>query len=143
MKIAIGSDHAGLEGRKSALETLAACGCEVVDFGTKTPDSVDYPDFAHQVARAVEEGRVDFGVLVCSTGQGMAMAANRHAGVRAALICDELTARLSRAHNNANIACFGQKVLGAAAIPPLLKIFLETSFDGDRHTRRVEKIEKS
>ncbi|MFN0059066.1 MAG: ribose 5-phosphate isomerase B [Planctomycetota bacterium] len=141
MKVAIGSDHAGFEGRQAARKALEEYGCTILDLGTPTKESVDYPDFAHEVARAVETGQADLGVLVCSTGQGMAMAANRHAGIRAALITNDLTARMSRAHNDANIACFGEQVVGAAGIPALLKIFLDTRFEGDRHARRVRKIE--
>ena len=142
MKVAIGSDHVGREGREAVRRFVEKLSGEVVDFGTESAESVDYPDFAHRVATAVEQGEVDFGVLVCSTGQGMAMAANRHPGVRAAVITDDFTARMSRAHNNANVACFGQRVVGAESIPGLLEIFLEAEFEGDRHVRRVQKIER-
>lgn len=141
MKVAVGSDHAGFEGRQAVIEVIEARGGEVVDFGPPAPESVDYPDYAHQVAEAVENGEVDFGVLVCGTGQGMAMSANRHAGVRAAVITDSFTAEMSRSHNDANIACFGERVVGVAGIRELLPIFLESTFEDGRHATRVRKIE--
>ena len=142
MRIAFGSDHAGLEGRRRAIDVAASRGIEVIDLGPETASPVDYPDFAHRVAEAVAKGEVDFGVLVCGTGQGMAMAANKHPGVRAAIITDGLTARMARAHNDANVACFGERVIGREAIPALIEIFLDTEFEGGRHIRRVEKIER-
>ncbi|MFQ5654755.1 MAG: ribose 5-phosphate isomerase B [Planctomycetota bacterium] len=140
MRVAVGSDHAGVEGRRAAVEVLERLGADVHELGTPGEAS-DYPDHAHPVARAVVAGEARFGVLVCGTGLGMAMAANRHRGVRAAVITDELTARLARAHNDANIACFGERVIGPQRIRELLPIFLETSFDGGRHRVRVGKIE--
>lgn len=119
----------------------ATRGAEVIDVGPSDKESVDYPDYAHRVADAIAAGKADFGVLVCGTGQGMAMAANRHPHIRAAVITDELTARLARAHNNANVACFGEKVIGADRVAELLAIFLATDFEGGRHARRVDKIE--
>lgn len=143
MKLIFGSDHAGRAGRQAALaaarEVLPQAEC--IDLGPDTGESVDYPDFAHRVAAAVAAGEADLGILVCSTGQGMAMAANRHPGARAALITDEFTARRARAHNNANIACFGELVLGPERIGGLLRAFLETPFEGGRHQDRVAKIE--
>ena len=141
-RVALGSDHAGFEGRRAVREFLTEQGVEVLDLGPEAKESVDYPDFAHRVAEEVVAGHVDFGVLVCGTGQGMAMSANRHPGVRAAVVTDELTARMARAHNDANVACFGERVIGVEAIAPLLKIFLEEPFEGDRHTPRVAKIER-
>lgn len=148
MKIAVGSDHAGLTGRQRVLDALqrwtdaAGEAPAVTDLGPENADSVDYPDYAHRVAEAIAQGEVEFGVLICGTGQGMAMAANRHAGVRAALITDEFTARMARAHNDANVACFGERVVGAEQIAHLLEIFLETDFEEGRHQRRVDKIER-
>ena len=142
MRIAFASDHNGLQGRLQALEVGRQLGARVIDYGPDTANSVDYPDYAHRVANAVETGEADFGVLVCGTGQGMAMAANRHRGVRAAVITDAPTARMSRAHNDANVACFGEKVVGADAVSDLLRIFLETRFEEDRHSRRVRKIDE-
>lgn len=141
MRVAFGSDHAGLEGRRAAMAIAATRGAEVIDVGPSDKESVDYPDYAHRVADAIAAGKADFGVLVCGTGQGMAMAANRHPHIRAAVITDELTARLARAHNNANVACFGEKVIGADRVAELLAIFLATDFEGGRHARRVDKIE--
>lgn len=119
----------------------AARGLEVIDLGPPNSESVDYPDYAHLVAEAIASGKADVGVLVCGTGQGMAMAANRHPHVRAAVITDEVTAELARAHNDANVACFGEKVIGAPRIAELLAVFLDSRFEGGRHARRVEKIE--
>ena len=143
MKIAFGSDHAGLEGRRAAIAAAQAqcADAEILDWGPDSTDSVDYPDFAHRIAAAVAAGEIDFGVLVCGTGQGMAMAANRHACARAAVLTDEFTTRMARGHNNANIACFGERVIGASAIGELTALFLSTPFEGDRHARRVGKIE--
>lgn len=143
MRIAIGSDHAGFDGRLRAVQFLRDRGIEVIDLGPEEKSSVDYADYAHRVAQAVADGEVTYGVLVCGTGLGMSMSANRHPGVRAAVITDEFTAEMARAHNDANVACFGERVLGADGIAKLLEIFLDTSFEGDRHTRRVEKIEQA
>ncbi len=141
MKIAFGSDHAGFEGRREAIRVAQELGYEVIDLGCQDTTSVDYPDYAHQVASRVQTGEAELGVLVCGTGQGMAMAANRHRGVRAAVITDQITAEYARAHNDANVACFGERVIGVEAIGELLRLFLSTSFAGDRHRRRVDKIE--
>lgn len=141
MKIILGSDHAGLAGRTAAADAARELGHEIIDLGPATEESVDYADFAHRVATAVEDGSADFGVLVCGTGLGMSMAANRHPGVRAAVITDEFTAEMCRAHNDANVACFGERVLGPDRIAELFRIFLAREFDGDRHQRRIDKIE--
>ncbi len=145
-KIVVGSDHAGFEGRQVALRTIQTLSSDTselqaIDLGPESKDSVDYPDFAHEVARRIETGEADFGVLICGTGQGMAMAANRHPGVRAAVVTDEFTAQMARNHNNANVACFGERVVGLDGIATLLKVFLDSHFEGDRHSRRVAKIE--
>ncbi len=143
MKVAIASDHAGFAGKQVVAAFLASKNAiETIDLGPSGTDSVDYPDFAHKVAQAVANGDAEFGVLVCGTGQGMAMAANRHPGIRAAVITDEFTAKMARAHNNANVACFGDRVVGTDNITPLLAAFLDTEFEGDRHARRVGKIER-
>ena len=139
----VGSDHAGIAGRKRAAEVLAAHGFTVIELGPEEGESAGYPDLAHQVANQVESGEATRGVLVCGTGQGMAMAANRHVGVRAAVITDAFTAEMARGHNNANVACFGERVVGVDQIATLLAKFLETEFEGGRHARRVEKIEPS
>lgn len=138
--IALGSDHAGLPLKTALKAALEASGHPVLDFGTDSPASVDYPDFAHAVSAAVEQGRARFGVLVCGSGIGMAIAANRHAGIRAAVLHDTTEARLTRAHNDANLACFGARLTGEEVALDALKTFLATPFEGGRHERRVAKI---
>ncbi|MBK1660016.1 ribose 5-phosphate isomerase B [Paracraurococcus ruber] len=141
LTIAIGGDHAGPALKSALQEALAAAGHEVVDFGTNTTASVDYPDFAHQVCAAVQEGRAAFGVLVCGTGIGMAISANRHPGIRAAVLHSETEARLTRAHNDANVACFGARTTGPQVALDALAAFLATAFEGGRHARRIAKID--
>jgi ribose 5-phosphate isomerase B len=140
LTIAIGGDHAGLPLKSILQEALAAAGHAVVDFGTNAPASVDYPDFAHAVCAAVETGKVGFGVLVCGTGIGMQIAANRHAGIRATVLHSTTEARLTRAHNDANIACFGARTTGPEVALDALAAFLATEFEGGRHQRRLDKI---
>lgn len=143
MKAIIGSDHAGINGRKEAFEVLSSRGWEVDEKGPgSVEESADYPDIAHLIATAITTGEAEVGVLVCGTGQGMAMTANRYAGARAAVITDAFTAEMSRAHNDANIACFGERVIGQEQIAVLLQTFLDTSFEGGRHEGRVGKIDK-
>ena len=141
MKIAIACDHAGFAGRASVADLAKQLGHELLDLGPADGESVDYPDYAHKVASAVENGEADRGVLICGTGLGMSMAANRHAGVRAAVVTDEFTASMCRAHNNANVVCLGERVLGTEKLTELVRIFLEEEFEGGRHERRVGKIE--
>lgn len=138
--IAIGSDHAGLPLKSALKAALEAAGHPVLDFGTESPASVDYPDFAHAACAAVEDGRARFGVLVCGSGIGMSIAANRHAGIRAAVLHDTTEARLTRAHNDANVACFGARLTGEELALDALKTFLATDFEGGRHQRRIDKI---
>ena len=138
--IAIGADHAGVSLKDSLRAALEAAGHPVRDFGTHGDGSVDYPDFAHQVARAVTGGQAQFGVLVCGTGIGMAIAANRHAEVRAVVVHSTTEARLTRAHNDANIACFGARTTGPEVVLDSLSAFLTTPYEGGRHARRVAKI---
>jgi ribose 5-phosphate isomerase B len=142
MKIALASDHGGYE-LKEELKTYIekSSKFEVNDFGTDSEESVDYPDFAHKVANEVENGKADFGVLVCGSGIGMSMAANRHKGVRAVVLHDKYDAEMSRLHNNANVACLGGRVTPVERAKELLGIFFETAFEGDRHVRRIQKIE--
>jgi ribose 5-phosphate isomerase B len=142
MKVAIASDHAGLSLKRELAELLDARGHEVKDFGTYSGESVDYPDFASQVGRAVGKGEVERGVLVCGTGIGISIAANRNPKVRAALVHDVTSARLSRAHNDANVVAFGQRVIGAETAREALKVFLSTNFEGGRHEARVAKLSK-
>lgn len=140
LTIAVGSDHAGLEARHELIRGLCDRGHEVLDLGTETSASCDYPDFAKAVAAAVTAGKARFGVLVCGTGQGMVMTANRLPGIRAGLVFDEFSARMIRAHNDANIICFGARIQAVAAMERLLEIFVATEFEGGRHQRRVNKI---
>ena len=139
-RIVAGSDHAGLALRAEAVKTARAAGFEVEDLGPFSGESVDYPDHARQVAEAVAAGRARFGLLVCGTGIGMSIAANKVKGIRAALCTSEFEARMARAHNDANVLCLGERVLGAGLAAAVVKAFLETPFEGGRHARRVEKI---
>jgi ribose 5-phosphate isomerase B len=140
MKIAIGSDHRGFEVKRRIVTVLQQLGHEVLDFGTQGRESVDYPDFAFQVALAVSSGRVQRGILVCGTGIGMCIAANKVAGVRAAPCHDSITAEMSRRHNDANVLCLSADLLGEELIDRMVRIWLETEFESGRHARRVEKI---
>lgn len=143
MKIATGSDHAGLRLRREVVEHLEKAGHTVVDLGTQTDASVDYPDFARAVAEKVAHNDAELGILVCGTGIGMSMAANRVPGVRAAVCTDDFTARMSRAHNNANVLCMGERVIGPGQALSIVNAFLSTPFEGGRHARRVDKIHAS
>ncbi len=138
--IAIASDHAGFELKRSLAERLSQMGYDVLNLGTDGPDSVDYPEFGRALARAIQDGRADRGVLVCGTGIGIAMAANRFAGVRAAVCHDETSARLAREHNDANVLALGARLLGEEVATNCLRTFLTTDFAGGRHTRRVQMI---
>jgi len=140
MKLAIASDHAGFELKRELLELLSHRKVTVHDVGTFSADAVDYPDFAIEVAKAVAAGVADVGVLVCGTGIGMSIVANKFKGVRAALCHTEFEARMSRAHNDANILCLGSRVTGAGLARVVLEAFLNTKFEGGRHERRVQKI---
>ncbi len=141
MKIAIASDHAGLSLKRELVEALKARGHECRDFGAHSGESVDYPDFASEVARAVRGGDVDRGVLVCGTGIGMSIVANKHRGVRAALCTTEFEARMARAHNDANVLCLGERVVGIGLGRAILEAFLDQAFEGGRHEKRVKKIQ--
>ncbi|MBT8346107.1 MAG: ribose 5-phosphate isomerase B [Desulfofustis sp.] len=140
MKIAIGADHGGFELKQTLTAKLSAMGHEVIDMGTDSATSVDYPDFADQVCGQILDGRAQFGVLVCGTGIGMSMAANKYRGIRAALCDNEYSARMSREHNNANILCLGDRVLGKGLAENIVEVWLSASFDGGRHQRRVDKF---
>lgn len=140
MKIAIGSDHAGFEYKSKIVQYLTNKGIEVQDFGTFSTESVDFPDFAHPTASAVEKGEVDFGILICGSGQGVNMTANKHQGVRSALCWNTDVARLSREHNNANIIALPARFVAYEYAIEMIEIFLNTSFEGGRHERRVQKI---
>ncbi len=138
--IAIGSDHAGFEHKEALKKWLENNGYSVKDFGTHSLDSVDYPDFAHPVADAVEKNEVDSGMLLCGSANGVAITANKHQGIRAALCWTEEIAALARQHNNANIVCIPARFVSYAQAEKILHTFLNTSFEGGRHERRVEKI---
>ena len=140
MKIAVGADHAGFELKNQLRDALRAAGHEVHDFGTASAESTDYPDYAGLVGRAVASGEAERGVLVCGSGVGMSIAANKIRGVRAALAVNEEEVKLTRQHNNANIITFGARFIDAPAAQKLARLFLETPFDGGRHERRVRKI---
>jgi ribose 5-phosphate isomerase B len=139
--LAIGSDHAGFALKETLKKALGAWGVAFEDLGTVSEASVDYPDFAHAVARSVADGKFGLGVLVCGTGLGVSMAANRHAGVRAAPCSDPYAARMAREHNDANVLCVGSRIVGAGLAEDILKAFLDAKFEGGRHAARVAKIE--
>ena len=140
MRIALGADHAGVALKNNIKHLLDQRGIRYTDFGTNTTDSVDYPDFAAEVGRRVAGGEFDRGILVCGSGVGMAMAANKIPGVRAAAVIDEASARLSREHNDANVLALGERITASDQATRLVDIFLETAFQGGRHQRRVDKI---
>ena len=139
-KIAIGCDHAGFPYRESIISLLKSKGVAVLDFGTDSPDSVDYPDFAHPVAEAVEAGDVQMGIVLCGSGNGIAMTVNKHQGVRAAICWNEELAGLARQHNDANVLSIPVRFVTETLALALVEAFLDTEFEGGRHARRVEKI---
>lgn len=141
-RIAIGSDHAGYEGKERAKRALDSLGVEVVDKGTGGTQSVDYPDFGAAVGRAVAAGEVERGVLLCGSGIGVGIAANKIAGVRAAVCWNEETARLARQHNDANVLCIGARFIEPDLAARMIRAFIETEFDGGRHQQRVDKLTK-
>jgi ribose 5-phosphate isomerase B len=138
--VVIGSDHGGLELKASVSEALRQRGLEVVDLGTDNDDSVDYPDFAEKVAGSVSRGEAACGILVCGTGIGMSIVANKFPGVRAALVTDEYMARMAKEHNNANILVLGGRVLEAMSAARIVSVWLDAVFAGGRHQRRLDKI---
>ena len=143
MRIAIGADHAGYDLKEKVKALLTSWGHEVVDFGTDSLESVDYPDYAIQVAETVAEGRAERGIAVCCTGNGVSMAANKIDGVRATLALNPEMARLARAHNKSNVLTLSSKFMVESALEDILKAWLETKFDGGRHLRRLAKIPRS
>lgn len=140
MKIALASDHAGFAEKERLKPLLRELGLEVEDLGTVSEESVDYPDYARRVAEAVADGRVQQGVLVCGSGTGMAIAANKVQGVRAAVAWSEETARLARQHNDANVLALGARTTPEGDIKKIVRTWFETAFDGGRHSARVAKI---
>jgi ribose 5-phosphate isomerase B len=139
-RVIAGSDHAGLTLRAEATKAARAAGWQVEDLGPFTADSVDYPDFARAVGEAVAAGKARLGILVCGTGIGMSIAANKVKGVRAAHCVTEFDARMARAHNDANVLCIGERVIGLGVGAAIVKAFLDTPFEGGRHARRVDKL---
>ncbi len=138
--VAIGADHAGFEYKDIITDLLKSKGLEVLDFGTNSADSVDYPDFAHPVAHAVESGQAAWGVLVCGSANGVAITANKHQGIRAAICWNEEVAKLAREHNDANIICLPARFVSIAVAESMVTLFSNTAFEGGRHQNRVGKI---
>ncbi len=142
MKIALGADHGGFEYKNKILELLKSDGYDVTDFGTYSKDSCDYPVFAKKVAEAVSSGGYDRGVLICGTGIGMSITANKFKGIRAALCSDTFSAKATREHNDSNILCMGERVISFDKAEEITRIWLETEFSGEeRHIRRIGMIE--
>lgn len=142
MRIAVGADHAGWPLKEILVNHLIDQGWDVEDFGTFGPDSVDYPDYANKVAVAVANGNVERGLLICGTGLGMCMVANKTHGVRAAVAHDVVSARLSRQHNDANVLTMGGRMIAPELAEEVLDVWLATAFEGGRHVRRLQKIEQ-
>lgn len=140
MKIAIGGDHAGFEYKSKIIEFLREKGFEINDLGAYSSESVDYPDFAHPVAQAVESQQADWGILICGSGNGVAITANKHQGIRAALCWNVELAKLARQHNNANILCLPARFVSVEETLAMVEAFAHTDFEGGRHSNRVAKI---
>ncbi len=140
LPVAIGSDHAGFERKEDLISFLEGENLPYKDFGTHSTDSVDYPDFAHPVASAVENGEAAFGILLCGSGNGVAITANKHRGIRAAICWGEELAALARKHNNANIICIPARFIREGDAEKMINIFMQTPFEGGRHINRVNKI---
>jgi ribose 5-phosphate isomerase B len=140
MRIAVGSDHRGYQIKGKLVTLLRADGHEVIDYGTQSDQAVDYPDYAVAVAKQVADGKAERGVLICGTGFGMAIAANKFKGVRAATCADEVMAEMCRRHNDVNVLCLPGDLIGDRPVGDLVRIWLATEFEGGRHSRRVEKI---
>lgn len=141
MKFYIATDHAGYAVKDFVKDFVVSLGHEIIDLGPDSNDRVDYPDFAKKCAYTVLEDKGSFGILICGTGIGISMAANKVPGIRAALCHDAYTAKLTRQHNDANILCFGERVVGRGVIESMIEAFCEAEFEGGRHAGRVEKIE--
>ena len=139
-KIAIACDHGGYELKKDIIKHLNARGFEIVDFGCDSTASVDYPDYALPASQAVAGGECDLGILICGTGIGMSLCANKVKGIRAACCSDTFSARMTRMHNNSNILCFGALVVGLGLATDMVDLFLDTEFEGERHNARIAKM---
>ncbi len=142
MKIAIGSDHAGFLAKMQVIPYLKELGYEVVDFGTDSTESCDYPDFGFKVAKAVQSGECEKGIVICSTGIGISISANKVKGIRCSLCTNEFTAEMTRRHNDSNVLAMGAKVVSVDEMKKIIKIYFSTPFDGGRHSARVDKIAK-
>lgn len=142
MKIGIGNDHSALEMKAEIIDFLRERGCEVVDYGTNSTESCDYPVYGEKVARAVAAGEVDQGILICGTGLGISLAANKVKGIRAAVCSEPYTAMMARLHNDCNILAFGARVIGPEMAKMIVRTWLDTEFEGGRHQRRVDLIKK-
>lgn len=140
MKIAVASDHRGFAVKSKILNMVAELGHQGMDFGPESGEMVDYPDYASRVARAVSQGEVERGILICGSGMGMCIVANKFDGVRAAPCHDDLTAEMSRLHNDSNVLCLSADLLGERLVHRMVEIWLATKFEGGRHTRRLDKI---
>jgi len=140
VKIAVGSDHGGYVLKEQVVNYLRNNGHEVDDQGCNSPESVDYPDFAEKVCDEVRQGNCAAGILICGTGIGMSIAANRYRDIRAALCHEAFTARMSREHNNANVLCLGERVLGSEIALDIVRVWVNTEFAGGRHQRRLDKL---
>lgn len=138
--VAIASDHAGFNLKSLLKDDLVSAGHTVVDLGANSTDSVDYPDFGFAMGEAIASGNAEYGVLVCGSGIGISIAANRNPAVRAAVVSNSLTAKLARQHNDANVVCFGERLVGSEVARDAMKAFLETDFEGGRHARRVDML---
>jgi ribose 5-phosphate isomerase B len=141
MKVAVGSDHRGFEAKQQIKAIAAELGHECIDFGTNDNNPVDYPDLAYLAAKAVSMKQADRAILICATGIGMSMAANKVHGIRAALCHDELSAQISRDHNDANVLCLSADQVGVVLLRKMVEVWLNTEFSGGRHKRRVRKIQ--
>ncbi|MBQ9760377.1 MAG: ribose 5-phosphate isomerase B [Clostridia bacterium] len=139
-KITIGCDHAACELKAQVIEHLAERGIECIDVGTYSSDSCNYPDYAHALCKNIQDGVTELGILICGTGIGMSMAANKHRGIRAAVCSDTFSARLTREHNNANVLCFGARVVGMGLAFDLVDNFIDADFEGGKHQKRVDMI---
>jgi ribose 5-phosphate isomerase B len=140
LRLGIGSDHAGYEYKEALIAFLKEKGIEAKNFGTYTPDSVDYPDYVHPLANEIEEGKLDMGILLCGSANGVCMTANKHQGIRAAICWDNEIAQLARQHNDANVICIPARYVSLYLAEEMVTTFLNTPFEGGRHQRRVDKI---
>ena len=143
MKIAVASDHRGVQVKQKILRQLADMGIEAIDLGPANTDRVDYPDYAAKVANAITAHEVERGILVCGTGIGMSIAANRYHGVRAALCHDDMTAEMSRRHNDSNVLCLSADLLGEQLITRMTEVWVKTQFEGGRHQERLDRLEQN